>query len=357
MARRAEIRARAVVVVATAGALASVGCVESGDLDPAAARAAAGAASLVCKPPASNEARDVACSRWACAHSELAAAGWDGDSKRCAPGTIDPRARDRALRLINTYRFLAGVLELEPEPRWDPPAQDCALLAHANRRLSHTPAPDWSCWTNRGARASAVSLVANVSAPLAIDPFIEDPDNESTMVHRRWLLSEKIHRIGLGSTSGFSCALVDGREWDGDEVAASNATSGSTNTLRARDATPAWVAWPPPGPVPLDVFRRTKVDTLGWTIQSSSLDLDGARVEVRVAGEVRPLKVSALERTLGSLTAIRFVPDGWSTQPGQRYDVHVSRPPSGGSATTTDKNHVRGEGVLIDFAVTPVSCP
>jgi hypothetical protein len=52
------------------------------------------------------------------------------------------------------------------------------------------------------------------------------------------------------------------------------------------------------------------------------------------------VKVSALERTLGSLTAIRFQPDGWSTEPGMRYDVHVEN-----------------AGVRIDFAVEPVECP
>lgn len=324
----------ALAFVASAGAVAHLACVTNGDLGPT-AQGASAEATLVCAPPATNEARDIACSRWACAHDGLAAAPWDGNAKTCLAGTIDQRARDRSLRLINAYRFLAGVPDLSAEPSWDPPAQDCALLADANHRLSHTPSRDWRCWSDRGARASAVSLVANRSAPLAIDPFIEDPGNESTMVHRRWLLSEKIHRIGLGSTSGFSCALVDGREWDLAPVAAASASvdAGSTPTVAE------WVAWPPPGLVPVDVFRRTKVDTLGWTVQSSSLDLDGARVEVRSVGRIRPVKTSALERTLGSLTAIRFVPDGWSSEQGREYDVHVEK-----------------EGVRIDFAVTPVSC-
>jgi hypothetical protein len=256
---------------------------------------------------------------------------------------MDQHARERAFRLINVYRFLAGVPELDPEPRWDAPAQDCALLAHANRRLSHTPSPDWSCWSDRGARASAVSLVANRSAPLAIDPFVEDPGNELTMVHRRWLLSEKIHRLGIGSTNGFSCALVDGREWDGEAVAPASKDDeddeGATVEPLEKGMLPTWVAWPPPGPVPMDVFHRTKLDRMGWTVQSSSLDLDGARVDVHVDGERRPVKVSTLERTLGSLTALRFQPDGWSTEPDVRYDVHVEK-----------------DGVLIDFAVLPTTC-
>src|SRR5690606_28714630 len=108
----------------------------------------------------------------------LSGAAWNGDANACSPGTIDRRAHERALALVNAYRFLAGVHEVAEEPRWDAPAQDCALLAHANRRLSHSPPRDWSCWSERAARASAVSLVANRSAPFAIDAFIEDPGNE-----------------------------------------------------------------------------------------------------------------------------------------------------------------------------------
>jgi hypothetical protein len=244
--------------------------------------------------------------------------------------------------LINAYRYLAGVNELAIDPRWEAPAQDCALLAHANHELSHEPPQSWACWSDRGAHASAVSLVANRSAPLAIDPFVADPGNEPSMVHRRWLISEKIHRIGLGSTDAFSCALVDGREWDdtAPDPPPLDADAGPAMKTRAAPASVTWVAWPPPGPVPIDVFARTEVDRLGWTIQSSTLDLDGARVEVRADGAPAAVRVSALERTLGSLTAVRFVPDGWSSKVGTRYEVHVEK-----------------DDVKLDYAVTPAACP
>ena len=336
-------------LLAAPGALVSIaGCTKSGDLHPG-ATGTESVTALTFVPPASGAERDIVCSRWACAHAELSPAGWDGDAKACTAGAIEPRAQERALALVNAYRFLAGVHEVGPEPRWQTPAQDCALLAHANRQLSHSPPPDWACWSDRAARASAVSLVANRSAPLAIDPFIEDPGNERTMVHRRWLLTEKIHRLGLGSTSGFTCALVDGREWDGEVAPAVPAhdagisiDGGDGELLRSRTlaASRGWVAWPPPGPVPIDAFHRTKVERTGWTLQSSSLDLDGADVAVHVGGEPRAIRVHPLERTMGSLTAIRFVPQGWSTEPEERYDVHVSK----------------GD-IVIDYTVEPVVCP
>ncbi|MDF2697800.1 MAG: hypothetical protein K0S65_6183 [Labilithrix sp.] len=323
---------------------------KSGNIEPG-STGSDSVTSMVCVAPVSDEEKDLVCSRWACGHAELAAPGWDGDTKSCAAGSMDQRSRAITLRLVNAYRYLAGVPDLDIDPRWNGPAQDCALLAHANRKLSHTPPRDWSCWSERAARASAVSLVANRSAPLAIDPFIEDPGNEATMVHRRWLLSEKIHRIGLGSTNGFACALVDGREWDIDPLPAGAddvvgtidaGTTGDAMMITRRAGVPAraWVAWPPPGPVPLDVFRRTKLDQMGWTVQSSSLDLDNALVEIRVAGERLPIKVAALERTMGSLTALRILPSGWTTEAGKSYDVHVEK-----------------EGVRIDFTVDPIACP
>ncbi|HVJ92431.1 MAG TPA: CAP domain-containing protein [Labilithrix sp.] len=294
---------------------------------------------------ASGDEKHVVCNRWACARGGISAATWDGDTNACSPGQMDDTARNRALGLVNAYRFLAGVHEVDSEPRWDTPAQECALLAQANRKLSHTPSRDWSCWTERGARASAVSLIANVSAPLAIAPFIEDPGNESTMVHRRWLLSEKVRRLGFGSTSTQVKPLVDGREFDapapGGAAGRGMVDAGTEAGPSVTKAMPrAWVAWPPPGPVPIDAIRGTKVDTTGWTVQSSSLDLDGADVTVRVAGVERPVRVFALERTMGSLTAIRFVPSGWSTEAGKRYEVHVAK-----------------DAIDIDFAVEPVTCP
>ena len=285
------------------------------------------------------------CGRWACSRQQLTAASWSGDATSCAAGKVDEEARERALRLVNAYRFLAGVHEVEAEPRWEEPAQQCALIAHANRRLSHTPPRDWSCWSDPGARASAVSLIANRSAPLAVDPFIEDPGNETTMAHRRWLLSEKIHRVALGSTTGYCCALVDGRQFDqrgaeGEPVTPAPDPEGAGDEVTARTAPRDWVAWPPPGPVPIDALRKTKIDATGWTVQSSNLDLDGAMVDVKVAGARRRVKVFGLERTLGSLTAIRFVPDGWSTEVGERYDVRVRKP-----------------GFAIEYAVEPIRCP
>lgn len=244
------------------------------------------------------------------------------------------------------HRFLAGVAPVRAEAAWSNAAQECALVAHANAKLSHTPPPDWRCWSDLAAHTSEVSLIANRSAPPAIAAFIEDPGNETTMVHRRWLLSERISRVGFGSTDRYSCVVVDGRSLgagtneDTDENERSSGRSeGEDDSGDREHADRDWVAWPPPGPVPIDVFTTERLDEIGWTIQSSSDDLDAANVTVTSDGAKLAIEATHLTPLLGSRSAIRLVPKGWKTEAGRAYVVSVS-----GKAS-------------FDFTVEPTDCP
>jgi len=276
----------------------------------------------LCRTEPGPSRRELVCHRWRCEGREgRAAARWSGDASSCNAGDLDAEAADRALRVLNLHRFLAGLDAVRVEAAWTGAAQECALVAHANAKLSHTPPPDWRCWSDVAALTSSVSLIANRSAPLAIAAFVEDPGNETTMVHRRWLLSEKVTRIGLGSTDRYACVVVDGRtlpakaKANGATVAPSAPTEPSP-----RD----FVAWPPAGPVPMDVFTSERLDEIGWTVQSSSDDLDRATVSVSSGGRELPVKTVRLAPLQGSRSAIRFVPDGWTTEAGRSYVVKVT---------------------------------
>ena len=271
--------------------------------------------------------RDLVCHRWRCETREgVAAARWAGDGATCNAGSLDADAADRALRVLNLHRFLAGVDPVDVEPAWTESAQECALLAHANAQLSHTPPPSWRCWSPVGALTSSVSLVANRSVPIAIGAFIEDPGNEATMVHRRWLLSEKLTSIGLGSTDRYACVVVDGRALPVEAKPGDGKSALAAGKHGAEPAARAWVAWPPAGPVPMDVFRSERLDEIGWTIQSSDGDLDHATVKVFVDDRELPVTTTHLTTLLGSRSALRFVPDGWSTEAGRAYVVRVTGP-------------------------------
>ena len=266
------------------------------------------------------------CWRWHCDGDPRAASSWSGDGATCNAGGLDPSAADHALRRINVHRFLADLPPFAQEPAWSAAAQQCALIAHANGKLSHEPPKDWACWSPTGARMSEGSLIANVALAPSIGAYIEDPGNETTMVHRRWLLDETLASVGFGSTDRYSCVVVDGRS-------VSKPTAAKPASVRG------WSAWPPAGPVPFEVFEDEKLDTAGWTVQSTKNDLAKATVEVSSDGKDLPVVVTHLTDSLGSRTAIRFVPQGWVTEAGRSYAVAVT-----GSART------------IEFEVKPIAC-
>lgn len=289
----------------------------------------------LCRAGPGESRREIVCHRWRCEGAGgVAPARWSGDASRCDAGDLDADAGARALRVLNLHRFLAGVAPVEAEAAWIGPAQTCALVAHANKELSHTPAPDWRCWSEVAALTSSVSLIANRSAPLAIAAFIEDPGNEATMVHRRWLLSEELTRVGVGSTDRYACVVVDGAALG----APAHAKEPKEPKEPARPSPRGWVAWPPEGPVPMDVFASERLDEIGWTVQSPSDDLDHATVTVSSQGAALPIRMTRLAPRLGSRSAIRFVPDGWSTEAGRSYVVRVT-----GART-------------FDFTVEPIDC-
>lgn len=285
--------------------------------------------------------RALVCHRWRCeGRAGKAAATWNGGNPdSCAMGELDADASVRALRVLNLHRFMAGLQPVQIESAWSGAAQQCALVAHANAKLSHNPSRDWRCWSDLAARTSAVSLIANRSAPIAIGAFMEDPGNETTMVHRRWLLSEELSEVSIGTTDRYSCVVVDGetlgiaKKTPTPSAVATKTNSGSTRR--------GWTAWPPAGPVPMEVLTAERVDQLGWTLHASTDVLDRSTVTVTSSkGKTLSVRLSHLTPLLGSRSAVRFVPNGWKTEAGETYTVRA-----------------RTNGVTaIELQVQPVDC-
>jgi len=246
------------------------------------------------------------CDEWASVRASLAEGTWSGSAATCDAGELSVEGRDSVVRSVNLYRFLADLPPVTRDFVKDSGAQACSLMMHANADLSHEPPPAWNCYTAEGAQAAGSSNIATVPAVAAVDLYMADPGNQTTMGHRRWILSNTLGPVGVGGTTDYSCLHVIGG---------------------AGQAGRRWQAWPPPGPVPIDAMRASYVDidSTGWTVQSDDLSLEGAEVTVQSDdGRSLDVDVQDLLPHYGSQSAIRIVPRGWRSSAGRSYSIELT---------------------------------
>jgi hypothetical protein len=261
------------------------------------------------------------CARWKGDRANLGEGTWSGAVATCTVGDMTAEARDNALRLVNLYRWLAALPPVTLDPVRNQKDQACALMMRANNMLSHEPPTTWTCYDADGAEAAGNSNISSGPAVSSVDLYMIDPGNDTTIGHRRWLLSNSLGPIGVGGTDKSSCL------W----------TLGGTGK-----AGKAWLAWPAPGTIPLQAIagaRGQTVDATGWTVQSDSINLASAQVTVTVDGAPQPVTVTQLGGGYGSKYAFRFNPMGWTTAAGKTYNVAVT-----------------GVSTAISYAVEVVDC-
>lgn len=249
------------------------------------------------------------CARWAADRADMSEGSWEGTTATCVAGTLSAPAIANTTRLVNLYRFLAELPAVQDNPTRNEAAQACALIMAANKKLSHTPASNWKCWTELGSAAAKKSNLSTAPAVRSVDRYMIDAgaNNAPTLGHRRWILSRSLGPIGVGSTANSaSCLHVIG---------------GSGK------APNPWTAWPPEGQVPLaaiNPYPSGSLDSTGWSIQSDVINLNGAAIKVSAAGETLPVAVRNLAPNYGSKYAIAFNPTGWKTAAGKTYHVEVT---------------------------------
>lgn len=255
-------------------------------------------------PPDPNDVEQM-CSRWTADRSNMNEGNWSGSVAACDPGDISAEGRANALRLVNLHRWMVGLPEVTTDPARDSMAQACALMMHANGSLSHDPPMGWTCYSADGATGAGSSNISSGPGVMSVDLYMVDPGNATTLGHRRWILSNSAGPIGLGSTSGYSCMWVLGGSGVGSNE---------------------WTAWPSPGPFPFEAISPlgfASLDETGWSVQSDTIDLNGASVTITAGGEPRPVTVTNLAGGFGSSSAISMVPQGWTAQPDTTYHVLV----------------------------------
>jgi uncharacterized protein YkwD len=262
------------------------------------------------------------CTRWKADRANLTEPAWNGDVAACEAGDLSEETRATALRLVNLYRFMAGLEPVEMTAEGNRLAQGCALLMAANGTITHTPPSSWKCYTAEAASTAGKSSLSSGGAISSVDGYMLDPGNPTTIGHRRWILSNMLASIGFGSSGRFSCQYQPPR--------------------RPPAGSKPWAAWPSPGQVPIQAMgsRFAKVDQTGWTVQSDTISLASATVTVTSDGMDLPVTVTKLDPGYGSTHAIRFNPMGWTTTAGKTYSVKLG-----------------GTAMPIEYDVEIVDCP
>jgi uncharacterized protein YkwD len=251
--------------------------------------------------PTPSVPEDV-CAHWSQERADLTEPNWQGNAVGCDEGEIDEDARARVLRQVNLYRALTGLPPVALDDEYNALAQACSALMDANDTIAHVPPEDWNCYTYEGAKGAGESNLATTPAVQAIDLYMGDTGNESTLGHRRWILQNGLGPFGIGSTDAFSCLHVLG--------------STSVDSV-------AWTAWPPAGNFPSDALFT--LEPVGWSFHTHTHGpLETAEVTVTSGGEVLPVEVWPLEGGYGGSGAIAFRPIDWSPRANTAYQVDVT---------------------------------
>jgi hypothetical protein len=265
------------------------------------------------------------CDAWAAGHVVKDNTPFAKSMATCDPGTLSRQGVDDALTRLNMFRYLAGLGPTADDAQGDSDAQACSLISAWNPvgPTAHFPSQSATCYSPSGAGAASQSNIAwGASGPAdAIDIWFNDFGNETTFGHRRWLLHPPLGPVGLGYYEGgnqygsASCMEVFG-----------SSSSGPS---------PAWVAFPPPGIVPVDIIGWS------WTVQGD-IPTDDAGVTITDGtGHSLGAAVVMLDGYYGQSGALRIDFTSGSPQAGQTYHV-----------TLTGNAHAP-----IEYDVKPVSCP
>jgi uncharacterized protein YkwD len=255
----------------------------------------------------SDRSPEGTCTRWKADTANLSEGTWSGNVDSCEVGDISAEGRANALRMFNLVRWLANLPAVVTEESRNQQAQACALMMTANDALSHTPPMSWDCYSSLGYMGANTSNISSGPGVSSVLLYMVDNGNETTFGHRRIILSNELGPIGLGSA--------------GEDGSSCMQNIGGTGK-----AGKAWMAWPPPGPFPMQAYSDgwSSLDETGWSIQSKDIDLTEAKVTVTSGGQARPVTVEQLTGNYGGAKAIRIVPDGWEGAAGSTYAVSVS---------------------------------
>jgi hypothetical protein len=259
--------------------------------------------------PTSHTQQEV-CDHWKSGHVVTEPKPLIATGAECDAGTLKQAAIVDTLVRINMFRWMDGLGPTSDDAAFDADAQKCSNLESwwpFAGGSPHAPPASSKCYTPEGGATAGQSNIAwgSNNPAQAIDQFMQDNGNETTLGHRRWILNPPLGPIGIGYWEG-------GGMYGNAECLRVFGTSGG-------GPNPSWVAIPTAGFAPLETAKWT------WSFHGSLGGIPNATATVlRVDDNMAmPVKMMPLSQGYAQDTA-SWTPVGWTAEAGKTYRVTVS---------------------------------
>lgn len=250
------------------------------------------------------------------------------------PGGLTTAYEADALAYLKAYRYLGGVpyKQIKPNSENGRLAQHIAVLCQYQFDIKAWPPPnphrppelkevDRAFWADadKGGRGSNIydHHKPVCSLRLGLIDWMRDSNehNLHSVGHRRWILYPGIDQVGFGE-AGRMCAMF-------------------YKPIGAETHTGDFIAWPPPGYLPVEYFGSewawsiTLTNTGKYKIPKSANDYDVAIVplddDYNPAGEALKLNVKNLDLNgYGIANCLIWRPTGLKVEPGKKYKVDIT---------------------------------
>lgn len=230
----------------------------------------------------------------------------------CDPGSLTIEGMASALSRVNFFRWLVGLPQQSTDPTQNLQAQKCALVTASNPvngSTVHNPPPSYTCYTADGATSAGVSNIAYSPVHFidAMELWIADTSNSTDLGNRRSIFRRELNPIGIGL-------------YQGGTLGSAACLQRTTVTTTIGD-TPDFVAYPPPGFVPIQLANH--IWSFSWPMLSTKTPIAAKVVR---ASDNANLAVNVATLLVNSPweDAISIRPNGWSPAAGETYRVTVT---------------------------------
>lgn len=205
-----------------------------------------------------------------------------GDVATCSAGTVSLGIQEAAIRQSNWYRAMIGVLPVvNGSEATRAVAQQAALVNKSGEKfalgLSHTPGPNYPCYSVQTAAAAgrsnlAVTIGKNQLGPGAVDLFIDDAGtNNAKTGHRFSLLDPGATGTAYGAVSA---PFLSGTILTEAGIVGMPLEFGSNYSSRDNGAD---LLWPSAGFVPVQAYPSI---SNRWSFSCINCDTSAATVKI-----------------------------------------------------------------------------